>query len=92
MPFSHPHGPSCKECLTLLVDYLDGRLEPEQERALDAHFSACPPCIDFVDQYRGASTLVRRAEGDAIPADVEGRLACFVDRLIGAKGGQGEPS
>lgn len=86
MPFRHPHGPSCKECLDVLVDYLDGKLPPEDEAKLDAHFSACPPCIDFVDQYRGAATLARRAVSAELPSDVEGKLACFVDRLFAKPG------
>jgi hypothetical protein len=50
------HGSSgdkcCRDAIDLLMDYLERRLPPAEQAALDAHFSACPPCLDFLKSYR----------------------------------------
>jgi hypothetical protein len=69
---------SCKHCVDLLVDYLEGHLPPEKEKALDEHFMACPPCLDFLDQYRAASSLSRRALEMEIPPVLAEKLDEFL--------------
>lgn len=71
---------SCKECVGLLVDYLDGKLPPEQEKALDDHFMACPPCIDFVDQYRAGSIMAKRALAEDMPRSLADKLSDFLKK------------
>ena len=73
-------GPSCKECVDLLVDYLDGKLPEDQEKELDAHFTACPPCLDFVEQYRAASRLGARAIATEMPCAIADKLAAFLGK------------
>jgi hypothetical protein len=70
----------CKECVDLLVDYLEGALPKEKEEALDAHFMGCPPCLDFLDQYRASSQLGRKAIVEEMPAALAEKLAEFLDR------------
>ena len=71
---------NCKHCVDLLVDYLEGQLPPEHEKALDDHFMACPPCLDFLDQYRGASTMCRRALEQQIPDVMANKLDEFLTK------------
>lgn len=69
---------NCQRCIDLLVDYLEGELPADMDKALDEHFLACPPCLDFLDQYRAASTLSRKALEQEIP-DV---LATKLDEFL----------
>jgi hypothetical protein len=70
----------CKECVDLLVDYLEGALPKEKEEALDAHFMGCPPCLDFLDQYRASSKLGREAIVTEMPKELAEKLAEFLGR------------
>jgi len=69
---------TCQHCIELLVDYLEGQLDPGKEKALDEHFMACPPCLDFLDQYRAASRLCRRALEQDIPPVIAEKLDEFL--------------
>ena len=69
---------NCKHCVDLLVDYLEGQLAPEHEKALDEHFMACPPCLDFLDQYRASSRLSQRALEMEIPQVLAEKLDEFL--------------
>ncbi len=39
---------SCKELVDLMLDYLEGQLEPDAARDLDQHLADCPRCLDFL--------------------------------------------
>jgi hypothetical protein len=73
---------SCRHCVDHLLDYLEGSLKPEEEKAMDDHISACPPCIDFVQQYRGSSELCRRAVGAEMPQELASRLEDFLHKKL----------
>lgn len=70
--------PKCKECVDLLFDYLDGGLPDEKEKELDEHFVGCPPCLDFLDQYRASSTLSRKALETEMPDALADKLGEFL--------------
>lgn len=72
------HASTCKECLDLLTDYVDGQLEPSVQQALDAHLHACPPCEDFVATYKATSSVCRKALARAMPESVASRLRDFL--------------
>lgn len=71
---------NCKHCIDVLVDYLEGQLPAEKEKALDEHFLACPPCLDFLDQYRASSTLCRRALKAEMPEALADKLNEFLGK------------
>jgi len=71
---------TCQHCIDVLVDYLEGQLPPEEEKELDEHFMACPPCLDFLDQYRAASTLCRKALEAEMPAAMTDKLSDFLGK------------
>lgn len=70
---------TCKECVDLLVDYLEGALPSDREKELDEHFMGCPPCLDFLDQYRASSKLCR----EAIETEMPGALADKLGEFLG---------
>ena len=49
---------NCRECVDLLLDYLEGALDSETQANLDDHFSACPPCVNFLETYRSSARSV----------------------------------
>lgn len=79
---SPPKWVTCQHSLSLLMEYLDGTLPPEQQRELDRHFKACPPCIDFVRKYRSTTGVCQKALKDDVPDDMANRLTSFLhDKL-----------
>ncbi len=73
-----PEWVTCKHSLALLVEYLDGTLPPQEKAALDRHFRACPPCIDFVRKYRSTPDLCRSTMKEDVPAEMSQRLTAFL--------------
>lgn len=70
----------CKECIDLLVDYLEGDLPEEQAKELDAHFTGCPPCLDFLDEYRASSELGKKAIVTKMPDALADKLNQFLNK------------
>lgn len=72
--------PDCRHCIDVLVDYLEGQLPPEKEKALDQHFLGCPPCLEFMDQYRASSSLCRKALETEMPDALAQMLGDFLGK------------
>lgn len=68
----------CRECIDLLVDYLEGALPPERARALDLHLELCPPCVAFVRTYKGTVEVARTLPVEEIPPELIQRLIDFL--------------
>jgi anti-sigma factor RsiW len=73
-----PHVARCDECVELLVDYLEGELPPERAKALEIHLDLCPPCVAFVNTYRGTVNIARTLQAEDIPPEVTQRLIDFL--------------
>ncbi len=69
-----PQG--CRRWLDAIALYVDGDLEADLCRALEAHLRACPDCRVLVDTVRQTVYLYRAAtrEPVSLPADVHRRL------------------
>ena len=50
----------CSECVELLADYIDGSLPTETTALLEWHLGGCPPCVAFVNTYKGTVDAARR--------------------------------
>jgi hypothetical protein len=72
----------CKDSINLLVDFLDGTMEPEQEKLLIEHLGGCPPCVDFVKTYRATPSLCKRALAKKMPPELSAKLREFLQRKI----------
>lgn len=75
---NQPEWVNCQHSLSLLQEYLDGTLPAEEKVALDRHFKACPPCIDFVKKYKATPKLCQQALSEEMPKDVGDRLSSFL--------------
>jgi anti-sigma factor RsiW len=76
---------NCKESIDALLPFLDGEMSPEDEAHLKEHLNGCPPCVEFVREYRATSGLVRKALVKSMPPEVAGRLKSFLRGKIESK-------
>jgi predicted anti-sigma-YlaC factor YlaD len=44
----------CDRVVELVTDFLEGALDPADERDLVEHLNGCDGCSDYVEQYRQA--------------------------------------
>ena len=68
----------CRECMDLLADYVDGTLPRDQAELLDWHLEGCPPCVAFVNTYKGTVDVARKLPLDDIPPELTQRLLDFL--------------
>ena len=73
-----PEVVTCKHSISLLQEFLDGTLPPEEREALERHFKACPPCIDFVKKYKATPGVCKQALAEEMPKDMTERLKSFL--------------
>ena len=71
----------CRHAVARLWDLLDGDIDAIDRAALERHLAFCVRCcgeLAFAEELR---SLLRRRTEAVMPADVEERLARFVDAL-----------
>jgi hypothetical protein len=75
---------NCEDCVDLLSEYLDDSLDPALLKQLDEHFSACPPCVNFLSTYRSCKEMgtKMRDQKVSIPIEVENRLKEFLKKEL----------
>lgn len=69
---------NCQQILDLLVDYLDGELDPAMAGQLETHLKQCPECVEFIDTYCQTSTICRQALSVDMPAPHKASLFQFL--------------
>jgi Putative zinc-finger len=72
-----PTGPSeieCRQIAELLADYLDGTLPKRTVDLIDWHIDGCPPCVAFVNTYRGTIRATSTLRAVEVPAELKKRL------------------
>jgi anti-sigma factor RsiW len=71
----------CNLFVEVITDYLDGAMEPNDARRLEAHLSICAGCASVLDQFRVILRLTGRIgehDVDALsPAEREPLLRAF---------------
>jgi anti-sigma factor RsiW len=70
----------CPECMDLLVDYVDGVLPRERAELLEWHIEGCPPCVAFVNTYKGTVDAAKRLRETTLPPELRDRLIQFLQR------------
>ncbi len=75
---SRPMGMTCREQVELLVDYLDGALEPGIAGALEQHLADCRPCLNFLKTYKTTSVWVSELPCEEMPDELKARLNSFL--------------
>ena len=74
---------SCQECVDILRAYLDGEMSPEEESHLKAHLGDCPPCVDFLEQYKSMPGLCKKALARKMPDELSQKLKAFLRTKTG---------
>jgi len=70
----------CPECMDLLADYVDGVLPREQAELLEWHLEGCPPCVAFLNTYRGTVDAAKRLRQTTLPPELREKLIAFLQR------------
>ena len=74
-------GPSeieCRRIAELLGDYFDDTLPRHLRELLEWHIDGCPPCVAFVNTYRGTIAATRRLPDTPMPAELKKRLVAVL--------------
>lgn len=69
---------TCQDSLELLLEYADGTLPDDVRARLEAHFSDCTPCEDYLKSYRATPGLCKKALAAKMPDGVAERLKTFL--------------
>lgn len=69
-----PHEIECRQIAELLGDYLDGTLPRPTRDLIDFHIDGCPPCVAFINTYRGTMDATRKLPAVPIPPELKKRL------------------
>jgi anti-sigma factor RsiW len=69
---------TCASGVQQLMDYLEGVLPPDVNRALEGHVAGCPRCVAFVASYRETPRILRDATAAQLPAELEESLRAFL--------------
>ena len=69
-----PNEIECRQIADLLGDYLDGTLPRSTRDLIDFHVDGCPPCVAFINTYRGTVDATRKLPDVAIPSELKKRL------------------
>jgi anti-sigma factor RsiW len=72
--------PPCSRVVTLLVDYVEGRLPDAARLELDTHLAGCAACAAAVNSYRETVALLGSLSEDDLPRELRMRLHAFLDR------------
>jgi anti-sigma factor (TIGR02949 family) len=70
----------CPECMDLLADYVDGALPREQAELLEWHLEGCPPCVAFLNTYKGTVDAAKRLRQTTLPVELRDKLIAFLQR------------
>jgi anti-sigma factor RsiW len=64
----------CRQIAELLGDYVDGSLPNHLRELLEWHIDGCPPCVAFINTYRGTIAVTRRLPDTPMPVELKKRL------------------
>ena len=71
--------PDCSSLLSLLSDYVDGRLPSDVRADLEQHLDGCSDCTAFVGTFRSTVSLLQSLTDNDLPEELRVRLRAFLD-------------
>ena len=69
----------CSRIVSLLSDYLDGRLPGDVRHDLEQHLGGCSECSSFVESFRSTVSLLQSLTDEDLPDELRVRLKAFLD-------------
>ena len=52
---------TCRELISFIADYLDGKLGEDARYEFDRHLSVCPSCVAYLASYRETIRMMKTA-------------------------------
>jgi anti-sigma factor RsiW len=65
---------TCRELVTIVTDYLEGSLTPEDRARFEAHIAGCPGCTIYLEQMRQTIEALGHLPEESITPEAEGTL------------------
>jgi len=72
----------CSEIIRLLSDYIDGEMDDGTRALLEQHLEDCPPCDEFLAQFKSSMKMVAALRNEKLPAEMKTRLHSFLAQKI----------
>jgi anti-sigma factor RsiW len=69
-------GLACRRAVTLMSEYVDGRLGGPARARLERHLDECPGCVEYLAQLRHTIDALGHVEPDDLPPEA---VAEFVE-------------
>ena len=70
----------CLDVIREISNYLDGDIEPELSRRMQAHFAGCAHCTAILDGTRNVLRLVGDGQAFELPAGFSARMKARLER------------
>ena len=68
----------CREIANLIMDYLDGSLDPLDSQEFDLHTAGCVDCHAFLNTYKKTVSLSHKLSCEMIPVELKNRLSTLL--------------
>jgi anti-sigma factor RsiW len=78
---------TCRELTELLMDALSGELPEDTRLRFEAHLAGCAACVTYLDGYRTAVELAKRAFHQRPEAPVDDFPPELLEAILGARHG-----
>ena len=72
-------NPQCQAMVQLLLDFVDGTLEPAREEEFRRHLCGCLPCYIYLETYHATIKLTRTLPKCEMPKEFELRMKAMLD-------------
>ncbi len=72
----------CEDLVSLIIDYLEGGMDPVLKDEFDRHIGDCSSCHAFFETYRKTKELTGRLACDEIPPEVKNRIKSFLQQKV----------
>jgi anti-sigma factor RsiW len=71
---------TCRELVELVTEYLEGTLSAEDRERFEEHLTACPWCVNYLEQIELTVRTLGRLDEHSLSAEArEALLAAFRD-------------
>lgn len=75
---------NCKKYFRRISEYLDGELDVDICKKIEAHLDRCPECRECLDSLRRTIEICKKAATEEIPADASQRLRAKIKEFLGS--------
>jgi anti-sigma factor (TIGR02949 family) len=91
MECSDPERGPCRELCDRLSEYIDGELDSERRRAIEAHLAGCPACRACAAALRQTIALCGCCGAEPAPEGFSRRLRAFLRAHLEPPGPSPDP-